>query len=196
MFSTFEKPDPEFLNERLAHTGNFEESDRIIAAYAFEVDGITQSIIHHFKYYGMPKLARRCGQLLATTHADVFEKIDHILPVPLHRTRISTRGYNQSEMLARGIFDVTKKPVLGQAYAKRLRPTKSQTKLSIEERQENVKGVFALKERALPLVKGKRVLILDDVLTTGATLSSFAKAVRAAEPAHITYLSFAAAEFN
>jgi ComF family protein len=191
-----ERPDQDRLLERLMLSGNFDHDHPISAAYTFQKEGLVQAIIHHFKFFGMPRLARKCGHILARSFEQELQHIDHILPVPLHRTRISTRGYNQSDQLALGMSDVLKKPILGQRHSKRLRPTESQTKLSIEERRNNVKGAFALKPKTAELVSGKRVLIIDDVLTTGATIASFGEAVEQARPKSIQYLAFAVADFD
>jgi ComF family protein len=191
-----ETPDKDALLERLMLSGNFDHDHPISAGYTFQKEGLVQAIIHHFKFYGMPRLARKCGRILASALKDEIKHVDFILPVPLHRTRISTRGYNQSDQLALGMTDVLGKQVLGQRYSKRLRPTESQTKLTIEQRRDNVKGAFALGKKASKWIEGKRVLVIDDVLTTGATIASFGEAVAHAKPKSIQYLAFAAAEFD
>ena len=196
VLSHMETPPQEQLLERLILTGNFDHDHPIAAAYTFQKEGLVQAMIHHFKFFGMPRLARKCGRLLATTFKDDLDQVDYILPVPLHRTRISTRGYNQSEFIAQGMSTVLNKPVLGQRYSRRLRPTETQTKLTIEQRRENVKGAFALREKTKQLVAGKHVLVIDDVLTTGATMASFGEAVQQAMPKSLRYLAFAAAEFD
>jgi ComF family protein len=196
ILSRTEPPDPEQLLERLMLSGNFDHDHPIRAAYTFQKQGPTQAIIHHFKFFGMPRLARKCGRILARSFEPDLQHIDCILPVPLHRTRISTRGYNQSEYLAFGMSDVLSKPILGQRHSKRLRPTESQTKLSIEERRDNVKGAFGLRGKTAEMLKDKRVLVIDDVLTTGATIASFGEAVQEAKPKSIQYLAFAVADFD
>jgi ComF family protein len=196
VLAKMELPDQDRLLERLMLSGNFDHDHPINAAYTFQKEGLVQAIIHHFKFFGMPRLARKCGRILASKFEQELQHIDHILPVPLHRTRISTRGYNQSEYLAMGMQDVLKKSILGQRKTKRLRPTESQTKLSIEERRHNVKGAFGLRGSAAKEIEGKRVLIIDDVLTTGATIASFGEAVEQAKPKSIQYLAFAVAEFD
>jgi ComF family protein len=191
-----EIPDQDKLLERLMLSGNFDHDHPISAAYTFQKEGLVQAIIHHFKFFGMPRLARKCGRILARSFESDLQHIDYILPVPLHRTRISTRGYNQSEYLAFGMSDVLNKPILGQRHSKRLRPTESQTKLSIQERRDNVKGAFELRSKTALIVKDKQVLVVDDVLTTGATIASFGEAVQEAKPKSIQYLAFAVADFD
>lgn len=196
VLSKMERPDQDRLLERLMLSGNFDHDHPINAAYTFQKEGLVQAIIHHFKFFGMPRLARTCGRILGRAFEQELQHITHILPVPLHRTRISTRGYNQSEFLAQGISDVINKPVLGQSHSKRLRPTESQTKLSVEERRDNVKGAFGLKPKTADMIAGKKVLVIDDVLTTGATIASFGEAVEAANPKSMQYLAFAVADFD
>ncbi len=196
VLAKMELPDQDKLLERLMLSGNFDHDHPISAAYTFQKEGMVQAIIHHFKFFGMSRLARKCGRILGRSFEQELKHIDHILPVPLHRTRISTRGYNQSDHLALGLCDVLNKPVLGQRYSKRLRPTESQTKLTVEERKDNVKGAFGLRDKTSELVAGKRILIIDDVLTTGATIASFGEAVEQAKPKSIQYLAFAVADFD
>lgn len=188
-----ERPDPEGVSRRVKRYTNIKSDEDLFVGYDFIVDDLSQRIIHHFKYHSMPRLARRSGVLLARQYDELSSKCDLILPVPLHRTRLATRGYNQSEELAKGIADVWKVPYLKQRHLKRLRPTQSQTLLTAEERKRNVENAFGLSTRAIREIGSKRVLIVDDVLTTGATIASFASAVRVAEPKRISYLTFAAA---
>jgi ComF family protein len=196
VLAKMETPDQDRLLERLMLSGNFDHDHPINAAYTFQKEGLVQAIIHHFKFFGMPRLARKCGRILAKKFEHELAHIDHIMPVPLHRTRISTRGYNQSEYLALGMQDVLGKSILGQKHCKRLRPTESQAKLSAEKRKENVKGAFGLRGHTHELIENKRLLLIDDVLTTGATIASFGEAVEQAKPKSIQYLAFAVAEFD
>lgn len=98
-----------------------------------------------------------------------FSDIDYIIPVPLHPNREKKRGYNQSERIASGISAVTKIPVLTGVLVRNT-DTKTQTKMNKEERWQNVSGKFVLADSEI--LKGKHVLLVDDVVTTGATTES------------------------
>ena len=106
-----------------------------------------------------------------------FEGIECIVPVPLHWQRRWKRGYNQSEQLARGIAEVTGLPLLNK-HIRRIRNNPTQTHKTAEERFENVKYLFHLR-RPIPY---SHVLLVDDVLTTGATLMSCAEAILQGQP--------------
>jgi ComF family protein len=166
-----------------------------LSSYPFQHDSVTQSVIHAVKYTGMPRLGRILGQTLASTHRDLSREFDLLIPVPLHRTRQAERGFNQAEVLAAGIADVwPQAQILPHGVARRTRPTKTQTQLSIQERIENVRGAFSIREKHFAKITGKRVALIDDVLTTGATLASLAEAVSVAQPASLSFLTLAAAE--
>ena len=101
--------------------------------------------------------------------AHYFDGIDVLLPVPLSRKRLRQRGYNQSEQLAIGVRDITHLPIVNKAL-RRKHFVKSQTRLSRHERQENVEDMFELRDSSL--LEGKHVLLIDDICTTGATLTA------------------------
>ncbi len=157
------------------------------AAYTFLAESPVQSLVHAMKYSGMPRLAKYFGRSIATL---VPQPAEMIVPVPLHRTRLAERGYNQAEALAHGVARSVAANVV--PAVKRIRPTPSQTSLSITERIENVRGAFAL-TRDSARVTGKHVLLVDDVMTTGATLSSVAETLHDARPKSISVLTLAAA---
>jgi ComF family protein len=113
---------------------------------------------------------------------------DVIVPVPLHRARLAERGYNQAHELARGIAGT-----IAAKSVRRIRPTPSQTGLHVEERIENVRGAFAL-TRSSRSLEGKHVLIVDDVMTTGATITSVAETLLAAKPRAISIATLAVTE--
>jgi ComF family protein len=148
------------------------------ALYRFDAERPIRSLIHAAKYTGMMRLASALGTQMATNWKTSF---DAIVPVPLHRTRLAERGYNQSALIARG-FD--EKRVLERAI-RRTRPTPTQTSLVVEQRIENVRNAFAMTRRATDLY-GKDVLIVDDVMTTGATIASVAREVWRAQPASVS----------
>jgi ComF family protein len=117
-------------------------------------------------------------------------KYDMIVPIPLHGTRLGERGYNQSEKLAEGISSVLKIPIAKKHLVKRTRQTPSQTGLTLEERQKNMQGAFALTDKGIEALRNKKILLVDDVMTTGATMASATEAIVAAKPSEIGILSF------
>lgn len=132
--------------------------------------------IHDFKYHHMPALAVLMGRMVAHEYVTTafFDGIDGIVPVPLSKASMLRRGYNQCYHLAVGIQEVTGLPILRKVVGRR-RFRGSQTKRSSEERWENVKDVFYLKEAAQ--AAHRHLLLIDDVVTTGATLCACAQAI-------------------
>ena len=122
--------------------------------------------------------------------AGFFGDVDVIVPVPLHPRKQKMRGYNQSECIARGISAVTGIPV-DTAYVARMKHTETQTRKSSYERWENVDGIFCL--RRADAFARKHVLIIDDVLTTGATTTACADALKEVEGVRISVLTLAVA---
>lgn len=127
-------------------------------------------ILYDFKYHHYPQLAVHMGMRLAqsVTFDKFFDGIDYLVPVPLSVERQKERGYNQSEQLAVGISRITGIPVdMGSVVRISNNPT--QTRLTAEERYANVRSIFALTPQSAHW-RGKHILLVDDVFTTGATL--------------------------
>ncbi|MBQ6305282.1 MAG: ComF family protein [Bacteroidales bacterium] len=145
----------------------------VTACFFFAKSGKVQHLIHELKYKGNKEAGVFLGQQLGETIKDapLFQGIDYLIPVPLHPKREKQRGYNQSLMIAKGINEVTGIPI-GDKYLIRAVNTATQTKKSAEERYKNVKDIFEV--RFPEELEGKHVLLIDDVLTTGATLESCA----------------------
>lgn len=131
----------------------------------FEAGGL----LHAIKYRGRSGLAVTLGRMMAQEHLPhgFFEGVDVIVPVPLHPKRQRQRGYNQSERLAHGVGEITGLPVV--QAVRRTKNNVSQTSLDNSQRADNVRGIFALRPEMAEAVRGKHVLVLDDVITTGAT---------------------------
>jgi ComF family protein len=117
------------------------------------------------------------------------EKWDVIVPVPLHRTKLKRRGYNQSEMFAEGLSKAMQIPV-GRVLHRNTH-TQTQTKKTRLQRWENVSEVFCLETVAMDC-KGKRILLVDDVMTTGATLAACANVLKRAQPSKVDLAVIAA----
>lgn len=145
----------------------------VMACFFFAKQGKIQHLLHELKYKGNKEAGIFLGQQigLCVEDAPAYHDIDYIIPVPLHPKRQRERGYNQSEMIANGISEITGFQV-GTKYLIRTINTATQTKKSKEERYENVKDIFVLQHAEE--LEGKHVLLVDDVLTTGATLESCA----------------------
>lgn len=133
-------------------------------------------IIYDIKYHHQPELARYMGQLMAQTflHNSFFSSVTAIVPIPLTQQRQRTRGYNQSLLIAEGIAQVTQLP-LQPTWIERTAFSKSQTHLSHAERAENVEDAFCSNTHD-DLTK-QHILLVDDVITTGATICAAAKAL-------------------
>lgn len=151
-----------------------------------------RTLLHHIKYRDGKECARYLGRLYAEELAadGVLQHIDLIVPVPLHRHRLRKRGYNQSEWIARGLSDATGIPV-DTASLLRRKANPSQTRLSLYERWLNTRSIFALREGCD--LQGRHVLLVDDIVTTGATLLACAETLQAAHPAGIALLTLSIA---
>lgn len=149
-------------------------------------------ILHLLKYEGRKDLGYTMGRLMAADvgRSGFFEGIDVIVPIPLHSARQRERGYNQSECLAKGISEVTGIPVDASSVKRRVH-TQSQTKKSAYERWENVEGIFYAVDKAR--FAGKHVLLVDDVLTTGATITACADALADVDGVRLSVLTLAVA---
>ncbi len=139
-----------------------------------EFDPVHRELIHAFKYDAIVDLGEFFGREIGKTIASEprFENYEYLIPVPLHRERFRERTYNQAEILARYASKVSGKPVITDLVI-RTRHTKSQTKLSPTQRRENVRGAFAVTRPEE--VRGKSFIIVDDVVTTGATTGEIAR---------------------
>ncbi len=153
-------------------------------------EGNLRRLIHLLKYDKMTPLARPLAQRLAVV-VPRLGPLELIVPVPLHRWRRWGRGFNQSALLAKELSRVAALP-FDARLLRRGRATKSQAGLSDEERRVNVKGAFQV--RAAAAVRGRRVLVVDDVITTGATLSACADALNAAGARSVAALTLARVE--
>ena len=141
------------------------------AFYYFEQGGVVQQVIHSFKYENRYPIGKYLGMLYGNIlkNSRIIADIQAIIPIPLHRHKEFERGYNQSEIFAKGLGKALNCKVLGNGLT-RTRNTKSQTELNHEERRANVANVFKINTKPPEIV-----LLVDDVITTGATLESAAE---------------------
>jgi len=138
------------------------------------LDDPLNDIIRQLKYDRRAALAQGLADRMALVLSSYpwLKHIDMIVPVPLHPSRVRSRGYNQSQLLAEHLGNMFGLPVVSKVLA-RIRPTESQTRLNQEQRRKNVAGAFRV---PFPEeIEGKRILLVDDVVTTGATLDECAR---------------------
>jgi len=155
------------------------------AAYSFgSYEGELRELIHVFKYGGVETLAGPLGRLLLVA-LPREQRFDVIVPMPLHWRKKWRRGFNQSELLAREVSRRWSVPL--KRLVSRIKNTPAQAGLTNAKRRDNVSGAF----RARGVVKGMRVLLVDDVMTTGATASACAATLKRAGAAHVTLLTLA-----
>lgn len=138
-----------------------------------------RSCIHALKYKGQQRLAEPLGRLLAQTYRLSGMRVDGIIPMPLHAERERERGYNQSRLLASMCAQHISVPLL-EGILFRTRATAAQAHLSAHERQRNVAHAFQCAPSARNSIKGRTLLIIDDVCTTAATLEACAEPLFAA----------------
>jgi ComF family protein len=141
------------------------------ARAAGEYDGVLRSLVHGLKYDGRRSLARPLGALMRVRGGEVLAGADAVVPVPLHRSRRRARGFNQADDLARRLG----LPVV--AALRRMRATATQAELAADRRSVNVSGAFGT-TRAAAELRGKIVVVVDDVRTTGATIEACACALK------------------
>lgn len=160
------------------------------AFYLFDKSGKVQRLVHAIKYQDQVELARHLGSLFASElmKSSWPNDIDVIIPVPLHKRKLKARGFNQSEAYASGLATGLGKPV-DVSNLKRIKDTSTQTKKKKYERWKNVEGIFSAVDPG-NLVQ-KHILIVDDVITTGATIEAVWSAVKDIEGVKISVASIA-----
>lgn len=146
------------------------------AQYYFTRGALIQTLMHRFKYHGDQDLGFYLGQLMGQQLADTnrFQEVDLLLPLPLFPSKEKKRGFNQAAVLCDGVASVLQKPVLKNVVARKT-ATETQTRKSRVDRWQNMEGRFVLLDEK-PIC-GKHVLLVDDVVTTGATLEACGAAV-------------------
>jgi len=156
--------------------------------------GAAESVVHAFKYDGWHALGDAMAKRMARLRFpdDVERERAALVPVPLARSRRRERGYNQSEVLAAGLGRRWNLPVRADLLA-RTRATATQTRLTPGERLTNVAGAFRAVEAAGGRLRGAHVVLVDDVVTTAATLNACAAALVAGGARIVSYLTFARA---
>lgn len=163
--------------------------DQSKALYQYEKRNRVQLLIDEIKYKNNQDLAFYMGKRMGSAmFDDHFTDYDAIMPVPLHPTKLKLRGYNQSELLAKGMAEVSGLPLLVDVL-KKTSASQSQTQKSRFARWTNVETVFEAHEK----VKGMKIILVDDVLTTGATLMACAESLLQKNTAKVSFLALASA---
>jgi ComF family protein len=141
------------------------------SGYFFTKDSLLETLIYELKYKGNKDIGFYLGQLLAKflSNNNAFNDIDILVPLPLNPKRQKKRGYNQAASLCNGIASVWKRPVVENAVIRKVN-TETQTHMDRITRWENMDGVFAIAEPSL--IRDKHILLVDDVITTGASLEA------------------------
>lgn len=173
--------------------GKIPSLERATSFFFYRKGSDYRYILHQLKYGGQKDIGAIMGRYMAAEllESGFFEGVDVILPVPLHKKKQQIRGYNQSEWIARGIAAVTGISIDMESVV-RQKNTETQTRKSFFERWENVEGIFQLHHAES--LTGKHVLIVDDVLTTGATTVECASCLAEVEGIRISILTLAMAE--
>lgn len=150
------------------------------AQYYFTKESLMQRLMHQFKYKGNKDVGLYLGKLLgwALAASNRFSFVDALVPLPLHKSKEHKRGYNQATILCEGISSVVNKPVLKNIVT-RPEQTETQTKKGRVQRWQNMEGKFQLTNNAG--IEGKHILLIDDVVTTGATLEACGRELLKAE---------------
>ncbi|MEP9354004.1 ComF family protein [Xanthobacter sp. KR7-65] len=162
--------------------------DRARAAVCFEA--VARDLVHKLKYADRLDLAAPMARLMAQAGGDILASAGVVVPVPLHPVRLWRRRFNQAALLGGHVARAAGRPHRPDLLLRRRR-TSSQTALGKAERRANVAGAFEVSRSAALAVEGRRILLVDDVYTTGATLDACAQALRRAGAAGVDALTFA-----
>lgn len=180
------------VRERLLAQGLITD---LASAFYFEKEGMLQTLIHQLKYEEITIIGGELGRHVAVAMATLFTEIPQawIVPVPLHAAKERERGYNQSLSIAKGMHAVTGLPVHPRLLRRR-RNTASQTQLNRAERLANVQDAFELTHRAV--VRDSSFVLVDDVITTGATIQECARVLKQHGAARVFATSVALASYS
>ncbi len=166
------------------------------ARSALRYEGVARQLVLRFKHGDRTDGVATFARWMARAGAQLLAECDLIVPVPLHRWRLLRRGYNQSAVLALGLGRLSGKPVLVDALVK-LEATQSQQSLGAAARRANIRSdLFALGRRGRAAVEGRRVLLVDDVLTTGSTTDSVARCLIAGGARAVDVLTLARVAYD
>ena len=193
-FSEFENVEEELLkseyNRKFRNDGLISD---FYSAYIFRDKSPLEKLIHKLKYEQNYQIGRFLGEKIGHQIRLSFESwsADLIIPIPLHALKKAERGFNQSDEIAKGLSK-TLKLAYSSRVVKRIRFTKTQTQFSLSERKENISNAFKVMRKKS--INGKNIILVDDVITTGATTSECAKVLLNAGANKIYVVSVALAD--
>jgi ComF family protein len=165
-----------------------------LSLYWFVEGTEIQHILHALKYSKMKSMGKLFGRIIGNEVRKRYTaKYDYAVPVPLHKSKERERTYNQSYYICLGIKEALNTEPLMKCL-QRTRYTKTQTKLSIDERHENVRNAFALNPKYTGSITGKNIILVDDVITTGSTILECARVLKNGGCGEVTVCSIALAE--
>jgi ComF family protein len=155
------------------------------SSFYFTHGSLIQRLMHEFKYRGHQELGLYLGRLMGETlkASEHLSIVDLLIPLPLFSSKERMRGFNQATILCRGISEVFQRPIL-ETVVRRTMNTESQTRKNRVERWQNMEGKFELINDAA--IRGKHLLLIDDVMTTGATLESCGRILLQAEQVQLS----------
>ncbi len=153
-------------------------------------DGVARELVHRLKYGDRTELALTLGRMMAQAGRELLLQADLVVPVPLHRTRLWSRRFNQAAALATVVARQARLP-LGPMALARVKRTRQQVGLTRPQRAENLQGAFRVSDAMRPQIEGRRILLVDDVLTTGSTANAAARALLRAGAREVDVLTFA-----
>ncbi len=162
---------------------------RARAVARFE-DGPVRQLVHRLKYHDRMELAEPLGAWMARAGGELLVQADLLVPIPLHRRRLIWRQFNQAHLLAVAVGSACGRKV-DPFLLRRVKRTAPQIGLSRAQRASNVQGAFAVPEEAKPLVEGRAIVLIDDVLTSGATINAAARALLRAGATRVDVIVFA-----
>ncbi|WP_376985571.1 ComF family protein [Bosea sp. R86505] len=160
------------------------------ARAACRFDGTARELVHRLKYGDRTDLALTMGRMMIQAGRELLPDADVIVPVPLHRFRLWTRRFNQAAALAQVVSRASGVPLVPLALA-RVKRTRQQVGLTRAQRADNLQGAFKVPPAARPQIEGRHVLLVDDVLTTGATGNAAARALLRGGARTVDILTFA-----
>lgn len=155
---------------------------------------LSKELIHQFKYYDKTNLAPLLSKL-AQRSAIEFADADIIAPIPIHRNKLRQRQYNQAALLAKEVGEIVDKPCM-MDLLRRIKETRSQVGLSKIMRRHNVRDAFAVNDKYKNLIVGKKVVLIDDVISTGATAHECAKCLKEEGAAMVYVLCIARNDYD
>lgn len=178
--------DGEALCYACIHTPKPYDKARAVVAY----EGTVRKVIHHFKFRDRTHLAPVLARWMERAGKNLLSEADVIVPVPLHPLRMMARKYNQALLLAKHLSTISGITLMPRLLQRKKR-TKRQAGLGVAQRQANVEGAFSVRSLCQNALQGKTVLLVDDVMTTGATLEACSRALLKAGAGKVHVLTLA-----